>query len=415
MSTNPDVLVIGAGPAGMAAAIRARESGARVTVVDDNSAAGGQIWRGGPASHDSQSAWWFEGFRDANIPTLTHTQVISAGANARTLLAETPDRSFEIHFDKLILATGAREIFLPFPGWTLPGIMGAGGLQALAKTGLPVRGTRIVVAGSGPLLLAVAAYLRKHGARVTLVAEQAAQGAIMRFGSQLVRHPEKLVEAITLKFSLAGIPQRYGCWVEAAEGGERLERLRIRQGGKTWIEECDFAAIAYGLCPNVELAGLLGCRIDKQAVVVDEFQQSSIEDILCAGESTGVGGVDLSIVEGEIAGYAACGQLESARRLFATRNKAKTFAQALNTAFALRPELKQLPTPETIVCRCEDVSFQELQSYGSFRAAKLHSRCGMGPCQGRICGPAAHFLFGWNVDSFRPPIFPVRIGSLILE
>jgi NADPH-dependent 2,4-dienoyl-CoA reductase/sulfur reductase-like enzyme len=283
------------------------------------------------------------------------------------------------------------------------------------KSGLPIAGKRIVVAGSGPLLLAVAAYLRKHGARVMLIAEQASQHAILRFASGLVRHPAKLAEALSLKSSLVGIPQRYCCWVEAAVGDARLERLRLHQNGKTWTEECDFAAIAYGLCPNVELAGLLGCRILEQAVAVDEFQRSTVEHILCAGECTGVGGVDLSIVEGQIAGYAAGGDFERARRLFRKRRHAKRFAHALNAAFILRPELKRLPTPETIVCRCEDVTFQELQNYESFRAAKLHSRCGMGPCQGRVCGPAAHFLLGWNVDSFRPPILPARIKSFILE
>jgi D-hydroxyproline dehydrogenase subunit alpha len=104
--------------------------------------------------------------------------------------------------------------------------------------------------------------------------------------------------------------------------------------------------------------------------------------------------------------------MEQARRLFRRRTNAQYFAEALNAAFKLREELKRLPTPETFVCRCEDVSFQRLQGVDTFRAAKIQTRCGMGPCQARICGPAVKFLFGWRTESIRPPIFPARLGSL---
>jgi NADPH-dependent 2,4-dienoyl-CoA reductase/sulfur reductase-like enzyme len=142
----------------MAAAVRAHECGAKVTLIDDNPATGGQIWRGGGHSV------WFEHLRDAHVQTLTGAQVVSGDADAKTLLVEHGHRAQEVPYDKLILATGARELFLPFPGWTLPGIFGVGGLQALAKSGWPIRGKRIVVAGTGPLLLAVAVYLRTRWA-----------------------------------------------------------------------------------------------------------------------------------------------------------------------------------------------------------------------------------------------------------
>jgi hypothetical protein len=116
---------------------------------------------------------------------------------------------------------------------------------------------------------------------------------------------------------------------------------------------------------------------------------TSGDGIWCAGEATGIGGVDLSSVEGVIAGCHAAGDERAARRLFGERTKARRFADAVNRAFALRPELRNLPRDDTIVCRCEDVVFGRVRTARSFREAKLHTRCGMGTCQGRICGAAA--------------------------
>ena len=151
-----DALVVGAGPAGLAAAYRAAQAGRRVTVVDDNPDAGGQIWRGDqrePRSPDAQV--WFEHIRSVEIELIAGARVFQQ-TGPRGFLAETPDGVSELVFENLVLATGARERFLPFPGWTLPGIFGAGGLQALVKGGLSIADKRVVIAGTGPLLLAVA-------------------------------------------------------------------------------------------------------------------------------------------------------------------------------------------------------------------------------------------------------------------
>jgi NADPH-dependent 2,4-dienoyl-CoA reductase/sulfur reductase-like enzyme len=157
---------------------------------------------------------------------------------------------------------------------------------------------------------------------------------------------------------------------------------------------------------------LLGCEIERGAVKVNEFQQTSVPKVYGAGESTGIGGLELSLVEGEIAGLAIAGRHAEARRLFPVRAKQQRFGDLLNRTFALRDELKMLAEPETIVCRCEDVVYDRLRAHDSWRAAKLQTRCGMGPCQGRICGSAVEFLFGWQVESVRPPILPVRVESL---
>jgi D-hydroxyproline dehydrogenase subunit alpha len=407
-----DVVVVGGGPAGIAAAVCAAESGRRVGMVDDNPAPGGQIWRGQQAQPDAgQAARWFQRLRDARVWFLAGARVIEQ-PEKRVLLAETLQELHWLAFDKLILATGARERFLPFPGWTLPNVMGAGGLQALVKSGFPIENKRVIVAGSGPLLLAVAAYLKKRGARVSLIAEQAPRSRLVRFGAGLWRHPGKLCQAIGLKSQLSGVRFVASCWPAAAQGDGQLETVTLHTSKGNWVEVCDYLACGFGLVPNLELPSLLGCKIEKNVVTVDEWQQSSVPGIYCAGELTGIGGVELSLVEGQIAGYLAAGRSEQARHHFGQRQKLKAFAALLNGSFTLRNDLRSLASPDTIVCRCEDVPLKSLQAQHSWREAKLQTRCGMGPCQGRICGAAAEFLLGWDVESVRPPLWPVRVSSL---
>ena len=402
-----DALVVGAGPAGLAAAYRAALNGLRVTVVDDNPAAGGQIWRGEeakPASREAQA--WFEKLRSVDIQLITGARVFQQPAPG-TLLAETPGGVSELNYQHLVLATGARERFLPFPGWTLQNSMGAGGLQALVKTGLPIEGKRVVVAGSGPLLLAVAAYLRTHGAEVLVIAEQTSSLQLAKFAMGLAG---KASQAFDLKRQLRGVRYLSGCWVVAAHGDGQLESVTLSRGGNI---ACDYLACGYHLVPNIELAELLGCKIENGSVTVNQYQQTSVTNVYAAGEATGIGGLELSLVEGEIAGLAIAGKHEEARGLFPDREQQRRFAARLNRTFALRDELKRLPAPETIVCRCEDVTFQRLSAHRSWREAKLQTRCGMGPCQGRVCGGAVEFLFGWRAESVRPPVLPVRVESLI--
>jgi len=404
-----DVVVVGAGPAGLAAAWRVAKSGLAVSVVDDNPAAGGQIWRGEQTKPSSEVAQeWLERIRSVDIQMINGARVFQQ-PEVGVLLAETPEGVCELKFESLVLATGARERFLPFPGWTLPNVMGAGGLQALVKTGLPIEGKRVVVAGSGPLLLAVAAYLRGRGANVLLIAEQASSMQLVRFG---IGSFSKSSQAFALKRQLKGVPYRSGCWVLEAHGTEKLERVTLFRGGEV---VCDYLACGFHLVPNVELAELLGCATEDGCVNVDEYQQTTVKKVYSAGESTGIGGLELSLVEGEIAGLAAAGKREAAQKLFPIRQKHRKFADLLNRTFALRDELKHLAAPETIVCRCEDVTFERLRVQQSWRAAKLQTRCGMGPCQGRVCGGAVEFLFGWRAESVRPPVLPVRVESLILE
>jgi NADPH-dependent 2,4-dienoyl-CoA reductase/sulfur reductase-like enzyme len=415
-----DIIVIGAGPAGLAAAQAASSHGASVAIVDDNPLAGGQIWRGGPDKQSDPRAQqlWNELQASANVHFLPQTRVLYAPEPGR-LLVQTPAASDTLHYGQLILATGARERLLPFPGWTLPGVTGAGGLQALAKGGYPLLGKRVVVAGSGPLLLAVASTLQARGAQIAAIVEQASTPALLRFGLGLLATPSKITQALQLAGQLRGVPYMRDSYVCSAHGDGTLQSVQIRRGGGRELEalQCDYLACGYGLLPNLELAQALGCASvtsGAQTVVkVDEWQHSSVPGVYCAGEGTGVGGVDLALAEGRIAGLAASGHVEAAQEAFGRRAHWKKFAGKLARAFALRPELRTLAGDDTIVCRCEDVCHGELRTHTEWRSAKLQTRCGMGPCQGRICGGATEILYGWRPDAVRLPISPARVSSII--
>ena len=405
-----EILIIGGGAAGLAAAVSALNS--KVLIVDDNPKLGGQIWRaelGKIKSPEAQEL--IERIEQKQVSILNNASVF-AQKDEKTLLAETLNRTVELQFEKLILATGARERFLPFPNWTLPNIFGAGGLQALVKNGLSVENKRVVVAGTGALLLVVAEYLKSKGAKVLLIAEQTSAKNLGKFGFSLWKQPKKIAQAISLKTRLFGVKFLTDCYIVSAEGNGKLEAVNLTRNGKTWQIECDMLACGFHLAPNIELASMLDCKIENGYVVVDEFQQTSIKNIFCVGEPTGIGGVEKSLIEGKTVGFSAIGEFEKAKELLTERSKIQRFADRLNETFALRDELKTLPDAETIVCRCEDVKFGDLKNHKSFREAKLNTRCGMGSCQGRICGAATEFLFDWKNDSVRPPIFPVRLESL---
>ena len=407
-----DVLVIGGGPAGIAAAACASECGVQVGVVDDNPSLGGQIWRSGSDGHpNTDCAKWVQRLRASGAAPLCGLRVVHQ-PEENVLLAEGLAGFRELRYEKLVLATGARERFLPFPGWTLPNVMGAGGLQAMVKSGLPIRGKRVVVAGTGPLLLAVAAYLRKHGAEIQLICEQASWGSLGRFASTLICWPEKIAQGIQLKRDLAGIPLAANSWVLAAHGEATVKSVLISRAGKAETIPCDYVACGFHFIPNVELPLLLGCAVRHGFVQVDDFQKTTVSAVYCAGEPTSVGGVELALIEGQIAGLAAAGRSTEAGAWFAKRRKARHFAELLDRTFRLRAELRSLSLPETMICRCEDVPYSRLRRHTSWRSAKLHTRCGMGPCQGRVCGPATQFLFKWTPDSVRPPVFPARVETL---
>jgi NADPH-dependent 2,4-dienoyl-CoA reductase/sulfur reductase-like enzyme len=411
-SSTFDVVVAGGGPAGMAAACAAAAN-CSVAILDETPELGGQIWRNSiHASASPLAQQWRRKIDESNIAFLAGHRMFAAPERG-LLHAEGPDGFREIRYNNLILATGAREQFLPFPGWTLRGVTGAGGLQALVKSGLAVANKRVVLAGSGPLLLAVAACLRQHGAHVLAICEQASLSQLAGFSLALLTHPGKIAEGLRYRSALSRVLYKPGWWPIMAHGRQgQLRGVTISNGHRQTEMSCDLLACGFHLVPNLELPALLGCDITNHSVSVNALQQTSIPGIYCAGESTGIGGLEKSLIEGEIAGLASSGQIERAQTLRFKRSHALRFATAMRRAFALREELRHLCQPDTLVCRCEDIPYGRLNGHTSWRAAKLHTRCGMGPCQGRVCGSATHFLFGWQANSIRPPVLPVQVGTL---
>jgi NADPH-dependent 2,4-dienoyl-CoA reductase/sulfur reductase-like enzyme len=414
MSTY-DVIVVGAGPAGMSAAAAAAEAGCRVCVLDDNHSAGGQIWRrairetGASLSHGDEYLQCVNRLDAAKAEIRSGTRVVTE-PQPGSLRVEHDSSWSDLKYERLILATGAREVFLPFPGWTLPGVMGAGGLQALVKSRLPIAGTRVVLSGTGPLLLAVAAELARRGARIEGVFEQASLGSLLRLGAGLIVHPEKIIEGMRYRNSIRSTPYRAGSWVTEARGRDRLESVTVSCGGELRDIQCDYLGCGFHLTPNLELPRMLGCQIEGALVSVDREMRTSVANIFCAGELTGIGGLEKALIEGEIAGSSAAGKPTA--HLRRQRERLVTFGRKLDTAFRVRAEIASLSQDETVICRCEDVKHAALTAARNWREAKLHTRCGMGPCQGRVCGPATAFLFGWQQEGIRPPSMPASLATL---
>jgi D-hydroxyproline dehydrogenase subunit alpha len=415
---DADVIVVGAGPAGIAAAVRAADGGRRVVLVDESPNIGGQIWRHRPGQPMPAAARrWVARVERSGARVLAGTSVADAYGDADAgfvLVAERQGSPLTLRATRLVLATGARERFLPFPGWTLPGVVGIGGAQALLKGGMSVAGRAVVIAGSGPLLLPVAASLRAAGARVAIVAEQAPAGRVASFVAGLWRRPGALLDAARYRAGFARTPYRLGWWAIEARGTDAVREVVLTDGRATRVVRCDLLCTGYGLVPNTELPRLLGCATERGVVAVDDEQRTSVRGVWCAGEPTGIGGVELALVEGEIAGLSAADALSrEGRALLARRARRRRLAESLSRAFALRAELRDAVTHETIVCRCEDVAFGAVRAEWSPRQAKLYTRAGMGPCQGRVCGPALSFLCGWPGDTVRAPVAPVALASAL--
>ena len=415
------VVVLGAGPAGLAAARVASAAGLDVLLLDAASLAGGQIWRArqGVAAEPVERA--LASLAAARVRVLSATRVVMA-LPERTLLVDGPDGARRLRWSRLILATGARERLLPFPGWTLPGVFGAGGLQALVKGGWPIRGRRVLVAGTGPLLLAAAATLRREGAQVVGLVEEVSVGALARFAGTLAAHPRKAAQALRLGASLLGVPSIRGTRVVEAAGDGHVERVLLEgRDGRTRVVDCDALAAGWGLIPQTELAQSLGCELAQRfgtpAIAVDARQRTSVDGVLAVGECTGVAGAVAAQLQGEAAGRAVVDDLDgrSAAPAGAARRLARehAFAAAVAATFAPPADWAARLRDDTLVCRCEDIPWSALRDQPDLRAAKLATRCGMGHCQGRLCHDTLAAVMHWPRLPVRPPLSPAPLAALL--
>jgi NAD(P)H-nitrite reductase large subunit len=352
----------------------------------------------------------------------------------------------------IVLATGAFDTPVAFPGWTLPGVVSAGAAQALIKSQRIRPGRRAVVAGSGPFLLVVANALRQAGVRVVEVVEAASVRDSVPFLPASLRHARRYAELSRLVLPLAGsgVPIRLGNVVVEAEGDEHLEAVRLRQRTahgrrrevpRERIIEADLLCVGYGFSASTELARLAGAALThdrglRQSVpVYDEWQATTRSGVFVAGEACGLGGAEVAAAEGELAAIGAVrylGRLSeedatdaaaAARRRLGTL---RDFASLLARLFPEPSELAMLADDETIVCRCEGVALHQVlaaideSGARSLNEIKTITRCGQGWCQGRICGALLPRAIGARRRSFdgdalftaRNPLRPITLGAI---
>ncbi|GAA2042918.1 FAD/NAD(P)-binding oxidoreductase [Agromyces tropicus] len=459
------ILVIGAGPAGLAATEAALDAGARVTLVDGADLTGGQYWRHPPAERgDAREARGHHGWTrylalhervegDPRCDVRLGAQVwaiepdpVSPCGLAVHLATGRVDavgaRMERLRPDALVLATGAHDRTLPFPGWQLPGVFTGGAAQALAK-GERVRvGDRVVIAGAGPFLLPVAVSVAGTGARVLAVAEASAVGRIARGWSarpwRLLRTASKAGELLGYvgAFLRHRIPYRTGTVVIAAHGTDRVEAVTLARLDADWRPRpgterriaVDAVCVTHDFTPRLELAIAAGCTVDtRRFVVVDDRQETTVPGVYAAGEITGIGGVDLALAEGAIAGAAAAGA-EPDRAAVRRRAAFTGFAARIPAAHGIRPGWRDWLDDDTLVCRCEEVGVGRLRATAAetdgagLRSLKLTTRAGLGACQGRVCGRTVEELLldASGADRFpdlagtdrRPIAVPQRLGDL---
>ncbi|MGW0824474.1 FAD-dependent oxidoreductase [Streptomyces sp. NPDC002845] len=457
---RPHLAVIGAGPAGLAATLAAAGRGVRVTLIDAAAEPGGQFYRQPAAGlgarrpealHHQWRTWrrLREGLDGhigkGRVQHLTDHHVwlverdfgeVSSGFTVHALLGPAQEEPVEVHADAVLLATGGYETVLPFPGWTLPGVITAGGAQAMLKGGLVLPGHRVVVAGTGPLLLPVATGLAAAGAEVAALVESADPRAFVRRTADLAAQPAKLAEGAQYAAALLRhrIPVKARHTVVAAHGEERVEAVtvaaldaegRVRSGTERRIV-CDALAVGHGMLPHTDLAESLGCRIDGLTVYADDEQRTDVPGVWAAGETTGIGGAGLALAEGHIAGRSVAARLagtEPDPRAWAAAARARTklrrFFVAMDSCYVPPAHWTEQVTDDTVVCRCEEVpagavreAVAELGA-GDLRTVKLLTRAGMGWCQGRMCGPAVAGLAGCELGAGRRPFArPVPLGVL---
>jgi D-hydroxyproline dehydrogenase subunit alpha len=452
---RPEILIIGAGPAGLAAAIAARRAGASVTVLDERPVPGGQYFKqvvvngdnvAAPDRQHAEGARLIADAREAGIDIRSGTEIWGA-YGAHELIGTESGLIRRFNPQRLIIATGAYERGVPVPGWTLPGVMTTGAAQTLWRSYRRLAGKRVLVAGNGPLNMQVASELSAGGAVIAAVVEIAPvspRRALPDFLRMLAASPRLVVEGLKYRARLARVPLIYGSAVTRIEKVEGALVAYVSPypanggGGRTFA--IDAVCLGYGFQPSNEILRALGCRhvFDKSrgqfTAVVDEQGQTSIPGVFSLGDCTGLGGAQAALAQGVIVGNAVAADL---RHTNAAATGAVTAAvralgrhrrfQAALWRFYAAPRLNlELATPDTVVCRCEEITVGQIEAAladgrPSIGDLKRATRAGMGPCQGRYCGVILSQMLakdqGRDLDEdvrFAPrmPVKPVAIADI---
>lgn len=453
-----DLIVIGAGPAGMAAATTAAANGLDTVLLDEQALPGGQVYRALPSGSRVTGSLGPDHARGEALRVAlaaSAAQVVSGHRvwNVRTgfridSVAEDGPRHWQA--PALVVATGTTERQLPFPGWTSPGVIGLAAATILLKSHRLLPGSNVVVAGVGPLLAAVAIAILKAGGKVAAIVDAASPAEWIAKTPQLVARPDLLARGVgwLARLRAAGIRYLGSHVVTRAQGADRVDAVEIARldhdGAPMATREvlaCDSLAIGFGLVPSTDITQLLGAEHRYEAArggwiaTRDPHMRSSVPKLYVAGDGGGISGAAAAEIQGELAAYAVLRDLERvsparhdtlARATLARHARAARFGGAMAALMAIRPALYRAIAADCVVCRCEDVRRAELDAAiaagaGDINQLKAWTRAGMGPCQGKMCGEAVAELLAPSLGgrtavgrfTVRPPLRPLPTAALI--
>lgn len=451
--TETDLVIIGAGPAGMAAARQAADAGLSVVLLDEQPGPGGQIYRditrASPTRRTllgkeyDKGASLAEGLQHPDITHISGAVVWQIEDDAQVAYTANGVGAL-VTGKRLLIATGALERPMPVPGWTLPGVMTAGAAQILLKqSGLVVENA--VLAGSGPLLYLVAAQMCRAGTPpLALVETQTASDRLLalRHGAGALRGWRYLLKGLGLLRELrrAGVKRYTGADDIAIEGTTRAEALRFSVKGRTHRLPCDTVLLHHGVVPNTQVARGLGVphrwHAGQGAFLPErnDWGGTPVDGVFIAGDGAGIGGAEAAAIAGRLSALEIARQL-AALTLAERDAAAKPLRRRLRRDLAARPFLDRAyppyapalsPADNTIVCRCEEVTAGDIRGMARLGCrgpsqAKAFGRQGMGPCQGRYCGLTVTGLLaaetGQSPDQtgyyrIRPPFKPVTLQEL---